>query len=54
MTTNAEVPFSWQYADSYDFMERVRKGMPPAIICVACNGGIQGREYNEKGNIRTT
>ena len=47
MTTNAEVPSSWPYADSYAFMERVRKGMPPTIICVACNGGIQGREYNE-------
>jgi 3-keto-5-aminohexanoate cleavage enzyme len=28
-------------------MERVRQGMPPAIICVACNGGIQGKESNE-------
>jgi len=37
----------WPYADSYAYMERVGKGMPPVIICVACNGGIQGKEYNE-------
>ncbi len=28
-------------------MERVRVGMPPLMICVACNGGIQGREAND-------
>jgi len=28
-------------------MERIRIGMPPVIICVACNGGIQGKEANE-------
>jgi 3-keto-5-aminohexanoate cleavage enzyme len=28
-------------------MERVRIGMPPLIICVACNGGIHGREAND-------
>jgi 3-keto-5-aminohexanoate cleavage enzyme len=28
-------------------MDRVRTGMPPVIICVACNGGIQGKEANE-------
>lgn len=39
--------YMWPYADSYAYMERVRKGMPPAIICCACNGGIQGKEYNE-------
>jgi 3-keto-5-aminohexanoate cleavage enzyme len=39
--------YVWNYADSYAFMEKVRKGMPPVIICVACNGGIQGKEYNE-------
>jgi len=37
----------WNYADSYKFMERVQEGMPPLIICVACNGGVQGKEYNE-------
>jgi 3-keto-5-aminohexanoate cleavage enzyme len=38
---------AWPYADSYAFMERVRQGMPPLIVCVAVNGGIQGKEYNE-------
>jgi 3-keto-5-aminohexanoate cleavage enzyme len=28
-------------------MEKMREGMPPLIICVACNGGVQGKEYNE-------
>jgi 3-keto-5-aminohexanoate cleavage enzyme len=28
-------------------MERVRSGIPPRIISVACNGGIQGKEVNE-------
>ena len=39
-----EIPRSWRYADTYEFMERVQQGMPPAIICVACNGGVQGKE----------
>lgn len=39
---------SWfDYTNSHEFMERVRLGMPPLIICVACNGGIQGKEANE-------
>jgi 3-keto-5-aminohexanoate cleavage enzyme len=37
----------WNYADAYQFMERVRSGMPPLIICCACNGGIQGKESND-------
>jgi 3-keto-5-aminohexanoate cleavage enzyme len=37
----------WDYTDAYEFMEKVREGMPPLIICVACNGGVQGKEYNE-------
>jgi 3-keto-5-aminohexanoate cleavage enzyme len=37
----------WRYTDAHEFMERVREGMPPVIICVACNGGIQGKEANE-------
>src|SRR5580693_10644894 len=40
-------PAWFDYADSEEFMERVRAGMPPLIICVACNGGIQGKEANE-------
>lgn len=39
--------YLWNYADSYEFMEKVQKGMPPLIICVAPNGGVQGKEYNE-------
>jgi 3-keto-5-aminohexanoate cleavage enzyme len=35
----------WRYGDPYQYMERVGK-MPPAIICCACNGGVQGRESN--------
>lgn len=41
-------PSAWfDYTDSHEFMERIRSGMPPLIICVACNGGIQGKEANE-------
>ena len=42
-----QLPHWFKYADSHDFMERVRIGMPPVMICVACNGGIQGREAND-------
>lgn len=44
---HAELPAWFTYTDSYDFMERIRVGMPPVIICVACNGGIQGKEAND-------
>ena len=37
----------WRYADAAAFMRRTREGMPPVIICCACNGGVQGKEYNE-------
>jgi 3-keto-5-aminohexanoate cleavage enzyme len=36
-----------RYTDSYDFMNKIVGGMPPLIVCVACNGGIQGKEANE-------
>jgi 3-keto-5-aminohexanoate cleavage enzyme len=39
--------YIWPYTDSYGFMEKVRDGMPPVIICCACNGGIQGKESND-------
>ena len=39
--------YIWDYTDSYEFMEKVRDGMPPLIICVAINGGVQGKEANE-------
>lgn len=35
------------YTDSYAYMHRVKEGMLPVIICCACNGGMQGKEYNE-------
>src|SRR5882757_3811082 len=38
---------TFRYTDSYDFMERIRVGMPPMIVCVSCNGGVQGKEANE-------
>ncbi len=36
---------TWRYADTFDYMERVGV-MPPMMVCVACNGGVQGKEYN--------
>ena len=39
--------YLWNYADAYEFMEKIRDDMPPLIICVACNGGVQGKEYND-------
>jgi len=39
--------YLWNYADAHAFMEKVREGMPPLIICLASNGGVQGKEYNE-------
>lgn len=39
---------AWRYADTFDFMEQTRAGFPPAIICVACNGGIQGKETHDR------
>jgi 3-keto-5-aminohexanoate cleavage enzyme len=43
----ADEPAGFRYTDSYAFMQKVRSGMPPMIICVACNGGVQGKEENE-------
>jgi 3-keto-5-aminohexanoate cleavage enzyme len=40
------IPNSWRYSDSMEYMQRVRSGFPPVIICCACNGGLQGQEYN--------
>jgi 3-keto-5-aminohexanoate cleavage enzyme len=44
---SADTRWEWNYANSYSFMERIRQGMPPLIICCACNGGVQGKESNE-------
>ena len=38
---------TWNYSDSYEFMQHTRKGMPPVMIVVACNGGIQGKEMHD-------
>lgn len=39
---------TWRYADTFEFMEHTRAGFPPAMICVACNGGIQGKETHDR------
>src|ERR1700692_3456685 len=44
---SSQQPAWFNYTNSEEFMERVRGGMAPLIICVACNGGIQGKEANE-------
>jgi len=36
---------TWNYGDPHAYMDRVVGGMPPLIICLAANGGIQGKEY---------
>ena len=41
----ARLPDRWNYADAFAYLERVGR-MPPTIICVACNGGVQGKESN--------
>lgn len=43
----SDTPQFWDYSKADDFMSAVQHGMPPVVICVACNGGIQGKEYNE-------
>ena len=37
---------TWRYANTYEYLDAVRGGLPPAMICVACNGGVQGKEHN--------
>lgn len=36
--------YSWDYSNSYAYLDRVRQGFPPLIITCAINGGIQGKE----------
>jgi 3-keto-5-aminohexanoate cleavage enzyme len=38
---------TWRYADTFDYMDQTRAGFGPAMICVACNGGIQGKETHD-------
>lgn len=35
--------YTWKYTNSYEYMKRVTK-MPPCIIVLAVNGGVQGKE----------
>jgi 3-keto-5-aminohexanoate cleavage enzyme len=44
---SAPIRDTWRYTDRAAFLERVRTGMPPTIICLASNGAIQGKEYSE-------
>ncbi|MEK6320869.1 MAG: 3-keto-5-aminohexanoate cleavage protein [Acidobacteriota bacterium] len=44
---SSKYDYLWRYSDAYEFMDKVRDGMPPVIICLASNGGVQGKEANE-------
>lgn len=35
---------TWRYSDTFEFMRHITQGLPPVMICVACNGGVQGKE----------
>lgn len=36
----------FRYTDTSRYLDRVRRGLPPVIICCAVNGGVQGKEVN--------
>jgi 3-keto-5-aminohexanoate cleavage enzyme len=36
----------WRFSNSWDYVERVRRGLPPLIVTVAITGGGQGKEDN--------
>lgn len=38
---------TWRYTDSFEYLARTRKGLPPMMIVVAVNGGIQGKESHD-------
>ena len=38
---------TWHYADTFQYMDQTRAGFPPAMICVAVNGGIQCKETHD-------
>jgi 3-keto-5-aminohexanoate cleavage enzyme len=38
--------YLFDYLDAYEYMDQLHEGLPPLIICVACNGGVHGKEYN--------
>jgi 3-keto-5-aminohexanoate cleavage enzyme len=37
---------TWRYGNTYEWMERLRRGFEPLIITCALNGGVQGKETN--------
>jgi len=41
-----EEDYLWDFKNSYEWMQKIRKGLPPLIISVAITGGIQGKEMN--------
>jgi len=38
--------YIFRYTDTFEYQGALRKGMPPAILCVCINGGMQGKEVN--------
>ncbi len=36
----------WDYKDTWEYLEKVRTGLPPLIISVAITGGAHGKELN--------
>jgi 3-keto-5-aminohexanoate cleavage enzyme len=42
----SEGDYLWDFKNSHEWMQRVRKGLPPLIISVAITGGVQGKEMN--------
>jgi 3-keto-5-aminohexanoate cleavage enzyme len=36
--------YIWDYRNTYEWMQRVRKGLPPLIISCAITGGVEGKE----------
>jgi len=43
---NGMEELTWNYTDNRQYLEKVRKGMPPLIISVAITGGGHGKEVN--------
>lgn len=41
------LPHLWRYADTFEYLERLRVGLPPLIISLTANGAIRGPEYSE-------
>jgi 3-keto-5-aminohexanoate cleavage enzyme len=42
----SEGDYLWDFKNSREWMQRVRKGLPPLIISAAITGGVQGKEMN--------